>query len=474
VESAARLLEEADRCVKCGLCLPACPTYRLAALEAESPRGRIALIQGLLQGGLAPAPGLERHLDNCLGCRACEAACPSGVRYGVLIDGVRTGLQRPRSIGRRALLALASRPRWFAAASALARGLGWRRLAGWLPGPPGRWLGLVPPAAGPEPQSLARRPAGAARGRVGLFLGCVAREADGAVHDATARVLAALGYEVFCPEGQGCCGAMHLHAGLAEEAGRLADANRRAFAGLGLEAVVVSATGCVAVLREPASGLLGPGGDGRSRQGALAGNAGGRPAHPAGGGARHQPPEPDDRHLIASATDDASGLPRTDRETNAQVAPVSDVLSFLARADWSGLAARPLHARVAIHMPCSARDARLAVGDVEALLGRIPGLETAPLDPAIGCCGAAGTYLLHHAGTADALREDVLAAISASRAEVVVTANTGCAMHLRAGLAARGLTVRVAHPVELLAEAFVEPPSGEVRSAHPTTGYRSE
>jgi glycolate oxidase iron-sulfur subunit len=136
---------------------------------------------------------------------------------------------------------------------------------------------------------------------------------------------------------------------------------------------------------------------------------------------------------------------------------VSDVLRFLARADWSGLAARPLPARVAVHMPCSARDAGLAVGDVLRLLGQIPGVTAIPLDPAIGCCGAAGTYLLHHAGTADALREDVLDAICASGAEVVVTANTGCAMHLRAGLAARGTAVRVAHPVELLAEAFVGP-----------------
>ena len=105
-------------------------------------------------------------------------------------------------------------------------------------------------------------------------------------------------------------------------------------------------------------------------------------------------------------------------------------------------------------MPCSARDAGLTVGDVLGLLGRIPGMEAIPLDLGLGCCGAAGTYLLHHATTADALREGVLDAIAASGAGVVVTANTGCAMHLRAGLAARGLAVRVAHPLELLAEAF--------------------
>jgi glycolate oxidase iron-sulfur subunit len=410
VESTPRLLEEADRCVKCGLCLPVCPTYRLAAQEAESPRGRIALIQGLLQGGLARAPALERHLDSCLGCRACEAACPSGVRYGALIDGARTRLRRPRAIGRRALLALASRPRWFAAASALARGLGLRRLAGRLPGPVGRGLGFVAPSPGPAPRCLATEPAGAARGRVGLFLGCVAREADAPVHAAASRLLAALGYAVVVPDDQACCGAMHLHAGLAEEAGRLAEANRTTFSGLGLEAILVSATGCGAVLRE-------------------------------GGG--------------------------------VQGTPSADVLAFLARADWFGLTGRPAPGRVAVHMPCSARDAGITVGDVLGLLGRIPGMEAIPLDPGLGCCGAAGTYLLHHATTADALREDVLDAIAASGAGVVATANTGCAMHLRAGLAARGLAVRVAHPVELLAEAFAGPPSSKVRGAHPTTGYGS-
>lgn len=395
LESARRLLDEADRCVKCGLCLPVCPTYRLAATEAESPRGRIALIQGLLQGTLDRAAGLERHLDSCLGCRACEAACPSGVRYGALIDGTRARLRRPRSLGRRALLALASRPRWLAAASAVARGLGLRRVAGLLPDPVGRWLRLVAPAPGPAPRALATSPA-ASRRRVGIFLGCVAREADGPVHRATARLLAALGYEVVCPTEQGCCGAMHRHAGLAKRAGQLAEANRRAFSGQGLNAVLVSATGCGAVLREPADG-----------------------------------------------------------QAAGDVPPALDVLRFLAGADWSTLEARARPLRVAVHLPCSARDAGLALGDLLGLLARIPGLEAVPLGPTPGCCGAAGTYLLHHAGTADALREPVLDAIAASAADVVATANTGCAMHLRAGLAARGLPVRVAHPVELLAEAYL-------------------
>ena len=449
VESAPRLLEEADRCVKCGLCLPVCPTYRLAALEAESPRGRIALIQGLLQGGLARAPALECHLDNCLGCRACEAACPSGVRYGTLIDGARTRLQRPRSAGRRAVLALASRPRWFAVAAGVARGLGLRRLAGSLPGPFGRWLGLVPPAPGPDPQSLAREPTGRPLGKVGLFLGCVAREADGAVHEAAARLLPTLGYEVVCPDGQGCCGAMHLHAGLPDAAKRLAEANRRTFAGLGLDAVLVSATGCGAVLRGGSSGRVSPVGDTTSRPADLA------------AGEASDLRQRGHLELAPDVGTDGAALVSPVREPRTAEPAAVDVLTFLARADWSGLTARPLSCRVAVHMPCSAKDAGLAPGDVLGLLGRIPGLETVPLDPTLGCCGAAGTYLLHHAATADRLREAVLDAIAGSGAELVVTANTGCAMHLRAGLTARGLAVRVAHPVELLAEAFAAPPPAD-------------
>ena len=135
--------------------------------------------------------------------------------------------------------------------------------------------------------------------------------------------------------------------------------------------------------------------------------------------------------------------------------PTADVLRFLAGADWSGLRARANPVRVAVHLPCSGRDAGLSIADILGLLARIPGVEAVPLDPDLGCCGAAGTYLLHHAATADALREGLLDAVAASGAQMLVTANPGCAMHQRAGLAARGLPVRVAHPVELLAEAFL-------------------
>jgi glycolate oxidase iron-sulfur subunit len=396
-EEKLQLLAEADRCVKCGLCLPTCPTYRLSGLEAESPRGRIALIQGLLQGDLTHTVALETHLDNCLACRACEAACPSGVRYGALIDGARAFLDRPRAAGRRAVLWALSRPALGAAALRVARTLRLHRLAGAMPAGARRLLRLATPGRTPRWVAPHSR-AGGARGRVGLFSGCVAREADLAVLGAARALLEALGYEVVAPRGQGCCGAMHRHAGVLEGAAALASAHARTWAAAGVEVVLSTATGCGAALREH-----------------------GRWSNVAA------PPAP----------------------------PAVDLLTFLAAADWSALAPRPLATRIAVHLPCSARDAGLGSATVLSLLGRIPGVETDLLDPSLGCCGAAGAYLLHHAANADTLRTPSLDAIAASGAAIVVTANVGCAMHLRAGLAERGHATRVAHPAEILAEAYL-------------------
>lgn len=393
---AGRLLAEADRCVKCGLCLPACPTYRLIGLEAESPRGRIALIQGLLQGDLPQSDVLETHLDNCLACRACEGACPSGVRYGDLIDGARARLHRPRAVARMALLGALSQPSVSSAALRLVGGLRLHRVAGLLPHGLGRLLRLAAPAGTPGRRNLADPLSTPTRGRVGLFLGCVARTADAPVHSAARALLRTLGHVVVEPTGQGCCGAMHRHAGALAAAEGLASAHARAWADSGVEAVLSTATGCGAALRDHGRWL-----DGAER-----------------------------------------------------APPAIDLLRFLADADWSAQRPRPMPVRTAVHLPCSARDAGLDATAVLGLLRRIPGVEPILLDPGLGCCGAAGTYLLHHPQNADALRTRTLDAIARTGASLVLTANTGCAMHLRAGLAGRVPAVRVMHPVELLADAF--------------------
>lgn len=401
---ASRLLAEADRCVKCGLCLPHCPTFRLAAIESESPRGRIALIQGLLQGGLARSEGLERHLDHCLGCRACEAACPSGVRYGELIDGARAHLSRPRSLARRAVLGVLSRSWLVGPLVRAARGVRLRRLAGVLPDPLGRWLRLLPAAAEPLVEAATADPAPTPTRRVGLFLGCVARDLEPGVHRAVRRLLPRLGYAAVAPPSQGCCGAMHLHAGLLTGAAQRAAVNARAFADERVDAIVSTATGCGAVLRD----------------------YGRHPALP-------------------------TALP----------APVVDLVAFLAGIDWpSDVTLRALPRRVVVHLPCSARQAGVSAADVERLLSRIPEVRLSAIDPGVGCCGAAGTYLLHHPATAEALRATTLDAIRAAGAEMVVTLNIGCAMHLRAGLAEAGLDVPVLHPVELLDAQCREPGDG--------------
>lgn len=235
----------ADRCVQCGLCLPVCPTYRAEGLEAESPRGRIALIRGIDTGALAPTGVVEAHLDACLGCRRCETVCPAGVDYGALLTGARAGQRRRRPPGARQRLVetLAARPRLLSALLSVYR-RAWPllpRAARPLPRPPGS-AAPSPPIATPPPADDA----------AALFLGCVARGYDGALHAAVGRLCAAAGIALQVPDAQTCCGSLHAHAGDADRAAALAEANRRAFAGharvLGL------ASGCHEALADALAG----------------------------------------------------------------------------------------------------------------------------------------------------------------------------------------------------------------------------
>ncbi len=235
----------ADRCVQCGLCLPTCPTYRLAGLEAESPRGRIALIRGIDSGALVPTAAVEAHLDACLGCRRCEAVCPAGVEYGALLTAARARqrVRRPPGVRQRLAEALTARPRLLSGLLAVYREA-WPllpRAARPLP---------RPPATADAPASAATPPA--ADAEAALFLGCVSRGYDAALHAAVRRLCAAAGIALHAPVAQTCCGALHAHAGDADRAAALAEANRRAFAGHAL--VLGLASGCHAAL---ADGLAG-------------------------------------------------------------------------------------------------------------------------------------------------------------------------------------------------------------------------
>jgi glycolate oxidase iron-sulfur subunit len=239
-------------CVHCGFCLPTCPTYGpLWQEEMDSPRGRIHLMDGLLEGTVPLSATTVQHFDRCLGCMACVTACPSGVQYDLLIEQTRSHIEehyeRPRGerLQRSLVFATVPHPRRLRLALALT--------PPWLPGRLGPFAALKPPWRSSERPADVTPAIGERRARVGLLLGCVQRVVFGGVNAATARVLAAEGCEVVAPRNQECCGALHLHAGRHAEGRRRAERIGELFAGL--DAVVVNAAGCGSHLKEADPGV---------------------------------------------------------------------------------------------------------------------------------------------------------------------------------------------------------------------------
>ena len=358
-----QLAEDADRCVKCAMCQSACPTYGLARHEAESPRGRVTLISLFADDQLTDDTALDRHLDNCLLCRRCEAVCPSGVKFGNLMDNARrlTLHHRPgwlrwttHLLSRPALVGLAIRagrlaPDGFGKLPALARVADRGR----------------PPA--PGIYHARRAPAG----RVGLFLGCVARHTHAASLWVSVKLLNHLGYDVVIPRNQVCCGALHAHMGDADRAAKLAAINTMAF-DKDLEAIISAATGCGAHLQ-------------------------------------------DSHHYKEFAV------------------PHSDINAFVAKHDLERYRWRPLPARVAIHTPCSQLNVLNSAACIGENLAHIPDLDIRLLPGNDRCCGAAGSYLLTHPADAERLRAPKLGAVAQLRPDWLVTSNPGCALHFAMG-----------------------------------------
>jgi len=386
-------------CVHCGLCLPHCPTYSVTLREADSPRGRIHLMRGHAEGRFELTDEARHHLDLCIVCRGCESVCPSGIRMGEMMEAFReeqprTRLPLPARLVMRHVIP--NRQRVAALTSALA----WYDRTG-LPKAVDGLLGRIAPAAARahamRPEIPAERgieagrtwPArGPRRATVALFLGCVAAEWFAPVHRATIRVLTANGCDVVVPESQTCCGALHRHAGLMEDAAELLAANARAFPA-DVDAVIVNAAGCGASLLEP--------------------------------------------------LDESLPLP-----------PYRDVCEFLHELGWVA-ETRPVRRRVAYDQPCHlVHDQRVGPEGVTALLGRIPEVTLVPLPGSERCCGAGGVYNLRHGEMADEVLAAKVEAIEASGADTVVTGNPGCLMQIRQGLRGRG--VDVLHPIEVLDE----------------------
>lgn len=396
--AASLLADEAAHCVSCGLCLPHCPTYRKTLSEADSPRGRIALMQGVLEGRIPASKRFQAHIDLCLACRACENVCPNNVEYGRLISGVRGIVEKTRQrnlwqrIGRRVLMdGVATKP-------AVLRLVGgalhiWQAMvgkAGWL-----KRFDLVRiasqlPPLRPQPIWKAVYPAvGKVRGEVGLFLGCVARVADVETLSASIFVLNRLGYTVHVPHRQGCCGAMHASLGEPEKVRVFEEQNVRAFAGMDMEAVISTATGCGTALKGYSQDF-------------------------------------------------------SDR--------VRDISEFLVEAGgWEEAGVVPLAEKVAVHEPCLMRNVLHCQDKPYDLLRCIPGASVAPLAGNDQCCGAAGTYFLTQPDMAASLLADKIEAVRASSARILLSSNIGCAMYLAAGLKAAGIEIEVIHPVTLLA-----------------------
>jgi glycolate oxidase iron-sulfur subunit len=415
---AAFPLAEADLCVKCGLCLPHCPTYLDSRNEADSPRGRIALMQGLATGMIAQTAKLEQHLDGCLSCRACEAVCPAKVPYGLLIDAGRAQLAAQRPARVRALAPLSfllSRRRLRRLLGGLLRlyqRSGIQRLlrgSGVLGrGKLARLEGLLPPTAqgqiaGRLLAATARVPAptliGSTGERLQLFVGCVSDLAERETIDAAAHLFAACGYALQSPAAQTCCGALDQHGGRPAAARALAARNLAAFDG---DAPIVAlASGCGASLLDYATTL----GSAESRR-------------------------------FAQRVRDPMRL-------------------LLARAERLPLQALP--ARVALHVPCTQQNVLRDAQATRALLACIPAIELLELEAAQRCCGAAGLQFVTQPEQADRLLEPKLDAARRLQPDYIVSANVGCSLHLAAGLRRAGLKVPVLHPLTLLARQLKAP-----------------
>ena len=406
-----------DDCVHCGFCLPACPTYNSWSEEMDSPRGRIDLMRGLAEGSLRFTETVVAHFDRCLGCMGCVTACPSGVRYDILIEQTRAAIEknyrRPLfdRLYRSFLFFLFPHPERLKVVASLLRiyaGSGFQRLvrgSGLLRHLPGRLAQLdsLMPALrrGKEYAEPPERTAalGRARAKVGLLAGCVQRVFFPEVNAATVRALSAEGCAVVVPAGQGCCGALSMHAGREEEALDFARDLMRRFEGETLDAIVVNAAGCGSNLKDYA-------------------------------------------RLFAG---DPDWAPRA----AAFSAKVRDVSEFLARLGPAATR-HPVPLRVAYHDACHLAHAQGIREEPRTLLRGIPGLELLEIPDGDQCCGSAGIYNLIEPASADEIGARKADNVLSTRPDLIASANPGCTLQIQKILRERGIELSAAHPIEIL------------------------
>lgn len=412
-DSLAPLTPLLDKCVHCGFCLPACPSYQLLGRETDSPRGRIYAMRAGLDGRIGMTPTVVQHFDTCLGCMACETACPSGVKYAPLIEQTRAAVEthHPRTTGERWFRSLLfqtlpypGRLRWLALPLVLLGSL--RRSALVQSLTPTRLRPLLTLAPDVRAGALfsdtpALTPAtGERRMRVGLVTGCVQRTFFASVNDATARVLAAEGCEVVAPASQGCCGALMLHAGEDTQAKAFAKQLIATFEAAQVDYVAINAAGCGSSMK-------------------------------------------DYGHLLRN---DPAWAARADAFSRK----VRDISELLVQLGPARAPRHPVHARVAYHDACHLAHAQGVRTQPRDLLSAIPGLTVVPVADADMCCGSAGIFNLTQPEMAAELGRRKAGHIAEATPDLVVTSNPGCLLQIQSAAREQGQHFPVLHLVELL------------------------
>ncbi len=424
-----------NTCVHCGLCLSSCPTYRETGLEMSSPRGRIYLMKAVDEGRIGlESEVFQEQMSQCLNCRACEAVCPSGVQYGAILEASRAQIEQARERGAHDPMAPATlppRPLWqralrgvvfdalfkemglFRAFSATMR-LYQRSGAQWIARKSGllSLIGMADaermlPPINPHftvPRGQIYPAEGERRYSVAVLTGCIMSTAFAGVHEATIRVLQKNGCEVILPPDQGCCGALHTHGGDLDGGRELARRNIAAFEGLGVDAIVINAAGCGSTLKEY-------------------------------------------DHLLH---DD----PLWHERAAAFSRKVKDIHEFLAGIEFNRADLSRLEVQVTYQEPCHLAHAQRITVQPRTLLTAIPGLQLREMHESALCCGSAGVYNLTQPEMAARLGARKVDNALATGAQVIATANPGCALQLAGELRRRGEEVQVRYIVELLDESY--------------------
>lgn len=415
-------IPELDKCIQCGFCLPHCPTYRILGVETESPRGRIHLVEAAAQGRIPIDARFEEHMYVCLGCRACETACPAGVHFGTIIEAARaeigpTGSPLARRATLLALRHLMPYPGRLRAAAGLLRlyqrsGAGrLARALHLLPRRVAEMEALLPPVPDRffSPAQEVFPAIGPRRARVGLLSGCVMSVLFAGLNDATIRVLRRNGCEVVVPRGQTCCGALNIHNGERAAAREMARRNMDAFLRAGVDAIVINAAGCGAASKE---------------------------------------------YPILFRGGDPEEVARAERYS----ALCRDVTEFLAELSLRG-ALGEVRARITYQDPCHLAHGQRIRRQPRDLLRAIPGVELVELEGSDRCCGSAGIYNLVQPRYSRQVLDEKMAAVARTEADVVVAPNPGCMLQLAAGARAHRLRVEVRHLVDLLDQAYAAGPA---------------